>query len=311
MDISWLLQDAAIAGLLAAAAATVVTVLVERWGGLVGGVLGTTPSTIIPAAIAIAAATSNADSVRYTMYTVPLAMGCDVLLLAAWRVLPPCLPEAMSNTKQALVLAAASLVMWVIPATLVWLLMTQWLETLEAVQLSGALALVATAALGLFSSYNLPPTPAGNEAVSVVVLVVRGLGAGLSIFAAVMSAAVSPSLSGLLAAFPAIFLTTMVSVYIAQGRNTTVGAVAPMMLGSTSVSVFALMFAELNPGLGAGVAAVCAYIIAIVGASVPTTIWLRWRQAQNTDFEALEAGGHAEIELEETTADLAATGASV
>lgn len=291
------LTEAAVAGLLAAVAATIVTVLIERCGGLVGGVLGTTPSTILPAAIGIAAATTNPDMLRAAMYTVPLAMGCDVLLLAAWRVLPPWLPDNLSIATQAAVLAAASLVVWAVPAALVWLLTSQWLQSVAAVQAAGVIALAATAGLGLASSVHLPPTPPGAGRVGAPVLLARGLGAGLSIFSAVLGAAASPALSGLLAAFPAIFLTTMVSVYLAQGRETTVGAVAPMMLGSTSVSVFAILFAETHPALGPAAAAATAYAIAIAIASVPTTVWLRWRQAQTEGFQSLDiatADGEAE-----------------
>ena len=40
-----------VSALLAGVVATAVTVAIEKWGGLVGGLLGTVPSTIVPAGI--------------------------------------------------------------------------------------------------------------------------------------------------------------------------------------------------------------------------------------------------------------------
>ena len=47
MEYTSILLSALFAGIVA----TAVTVAIEKWGGLVGGLLGTVPSTIVPAGI--------------------------------------------------------------------------------------------------------------------------------------------------------------------------------------------------------------------------------------------------------------------
>jgi len=278
--------QAATAGVLAGLAATAVTVLIERCGGLVGGVIGTTPSTILAAAMGIAAGAANASDLQIALFTVPMAMACDVLLLAAWKVVPPFLPQGSSVGAKAAMLSLVSLVVWAIPAGGVWALTSLVLREAFQVVIAGTVTLVVTAIAGLAWTWQLPPSPPGSNHVGWKVLVTRGLGAGLSIFAAVLVARVSPALGGLVSAFPAIFLTTMVSVFLAQGEATTTGAVGPMILGSTSVSLFACVFAALAPGTSHWAALGSAYVIAIAGASVPATLWLRWRRSKaTTGFE--------------------------
>ena len=62
-----------LSALLAGLVATAVTVAIEKWGGLVGGFLGTAPSTIVPAAIGMYLA-GGEDEIVSSMMVVPLGM---------------------------------------------------------------------------------------------------------------------------------------------------------------------------------------------------------------------------------------------
>ncbi|MCP4793368.1 MAG: hypothetical protein GY882_08585 [Actinomycetia bacterium] len=44
--------------------------------------------------------------------------------------------------------------------------------------------------------------------------------------------------------FPAIFMTTMVGLWLSQGPDVPLGAAGPMLLGSTSVAVYATTTSE-------------------------------------------------------------------
>ena len=66
---SSVLLSAFLAGLVA----TGVTLAIERWGGLVGGVLGTVPSTIVPAAAGMHLS-GNEEELLQSMAIVPLGM---------------------------------------------------------------------------------------------------------------------------------------------------------------------------------------------------------------------------------------------
>ena len=77
--------------------------------------------------------------------------------------------------------------------------------------------------------------------------------------------------------FPAIFLTSMVSVWWSQGRAVSAGAVGPMMLGSASVAAYALIAAFTLPALGPVLGVVSAWILAVGGVTLPSNAWVARR----------------------------------
>ena len=82
-----------LSALFAGIVATAVTVAIEKWGGLVGGLLGTVPSTIVPAGIGMYVA-GGEDVLVMSMSVVPLGMLLNALFLGAWVVIPRWFPGA-------------------------------------------------------------------------------------------------------------------------------------------------------------------------------------------------------------------------
>ena len=76
-----------VSAVLAGIVATAVTVAIEKWGGLIGGLLGTVPSTIVPAAVGMHLA-GGEEALMASMSVVPLGMLLNALFLGAWLVLP-------------------------------------------------------------------------------------------------------------------------------------------------------------------------------------------------------------------------------
>ena len=68
-----LVSSVLISALLAGLIAILVTLAIERWGGLTGGLLGTMPSTIVPAAAGIYLAGGQA-LLNQSLAIVPLGM---------------------------------------------------------------------------------------------------------------------------------------------------------------------------------------------------------------------------------------------
>jgi hypothetical protein len=66
-------QTVLLAALMAGVVATTVTVLIEKSGGGLGGILGTIPTTIIPASIGIASEGGN-DALIISLAIVPSGM---------------------------------------------------------------------------------------------------------------------------------------------------------------------------------------------------------------------------------------------
>ncbi|MEC9162150.1 MAG: hypothetical protein VX919_05095 [Candidatus Thermoplasmatota archaeon] len=271
MDWTSVLLSAVFAGVVA----TAVTVAIEKWGGLIGGLLGTVPSTIVPAGIGMYVA-GGEDVLVMSMSVVPLGMLLNALFLGAWVVIPRWFPDA-----------PYLLVLTTVGALAFWSLLgmvflvavdeaTSYLN-LQQLALSGLALLVATAVV---FNRRPQPTPKGTNRVSTLVLVARGVMAATAIGIAVgLSGLGFPTLAGLASVFPAIFLTSMVALWLAQGPTVPQGAAGPMMLGGASVAVYANVAMWSLPAYGAVVGSAMAWMASVVGWSLPAFMVLRKHHA--------------------------------
>lgn len=273
LDLTALTLAAGLAGLVAVA----VTRLIERLGGLLGGLLGTLPSTIVPAALGIYAQTPDREAFVAAMCMTPVGMLINALFLWLWRALPPRLPPLALRPRVAL-LTGLTLGAWALAAAAAVLgvgsLRTRG-TPMPAVGLSTTAAIVL---VGILACLRPLPAPRGARPVGLLTLLARGSLAAVAIALSIaLSAWGSPLLAGVATVFPAIFLTTMVSLWLAQGEAVPSGAVGPMMLGSASVAAFALLAAWLLPALGPAPGAALAWVLAAGGVTLPATLWLRSR----------------------------------
>lgn len=256
-----------------------VTVAIERFGGRVGGLLGTLPTTIVPASIGIFAESPDPEAFVRAMDAVPAGMWLNAMFLWLWRALPPRLPERRLGVRLAW-MTTLSLGAWLVAAvglvfgSRAWVgagLSTLWLGL-------GGLALLV--GVGLAACRGLRPTPRGSRPVALGALMTRGIFAALAIGAAVWVAAIGGDLAaGVVSVFPAIFLTAMVSLWLAQGEAVPAGAVGPMMLGASSVAGYALYARWLMPALGPWLGTPLAWALAAVTTTLPAGYWLA-RQAR-------------------------------
>lgn len=266
------------AGLGAGVVAILVTVAIERWGGRVGGLLGTLPSTIVPAAWGIHASSSGDDAFRSAMFGVPPGMFLNAVFLWMWGVLPGRLPPGSLGRRLAM-MTLLSLGVWLGLAVALVLgldALGPSLPTRAGVGLGAFLALVG---VGAAASRRRRAAPRGTRRVPLAVLLSRGVVAGLAITGAVLLAEWGGALAaGVASVFPAIFLTTMVSLWLSQGEAVPAGAVGPMMLGSSSVAAFALVAAWGHPVLGPGLGSLLAWGLAALLVTGPAVLWLQTRR---------------------------------
>ena len=75
--------------------AILVTLLIETFGGAVGSVIGTLPSTIIPAAYILLTEESKSVEERTESMIACLfgMLATDILFMPCWKVIPPKLPR--------------------------------------------------------------------------------------------------------------------------------------------------------------------------------------------------------------------------
>ena len=105
-----------LSGLFASIVAVLVTLAIEKFGGVLGGVLGSMPGTVIPAAVGWAVSAPNADSLLNSSYTFPIGMLLNVQFLLLWRELPKLkiIARIQSFGQKLGVLVASTISIWLV-----------------------------------------------------------------------------------------------------------------------------------------------------------------------------------------------------
>ena len=133
--------------------------------------------------------------------------------------------------------------------------------------------------LGVGMSWRIDSTPRGKNKVNKYVLFSRGIMAAFAIGVAVWISSLGYSLlAGLASVFPAIFLTSMVALWISQEPSVPMGAVGPMILGGASVGVYAIVAMWALPNFGILLGSIISWSLAVIFWSIPCFQFVKWRQ---------------------------------
>jgi len=258
----------------AAFVAIAITWSIEYFGGKRGGLLGSLPSTIVPAAIGLAAASPSITEFQDALRITPAGMLINALFLLSWRELPPYLPPWRSGARL-FMCTAASLLLWLVMASFsVWLFPAAKSFGISSASLSLFL-FISSVVLGVVACIKNPPAPKVKARTGIMAIASRGLLAGVAIGVSIWLASHSgPFVAGIAAVFPAMFLTAMVTLWVAHGEHVGAGAVGPMMLGGTSVSAFALIATWSIPTLGVHWGSALAWCLAVMAITVPAWAWI-------------------------------------
>ena len=267
-----------LSAVMAGVIATLVTLAIERWGGLTGGLLGTMPSTIVPAAAGIYAA-GDTVVLNQSLAIIPLGMLVNGIFLSVWIYAP----SRFERFKSPLFLTTLSaLAVWCLFGILMLFGVELALESGWSAFEIGVLGLFLLIVLAVAMNWKVQATPKGKHPVARRVLLIRGSAAASAIGAAVwLSFQGQPLIAGLAAVFPAIFLTSMVALWHAQGPTVPQGAAGPMTLGGASVAIYALVAMYSLPAWGVIFGSVIAWCISVVGWSLPAYLVLRKRLTQD------------------------------
>ncbi|MEC9137488.1 MAG: hypothetical protein VYE10_02870 [Candidatus Thermoplasmatota archaeon] len=271
IDIISILFPAVFAGLVA----IISTVFVERGGGAIGGII-TLPTTIVPASLGIWSEVGSEESFSAAMSIVPVGMLLNLLFLGIWRNSPMWFGGLLKGNTLLAAVSVLSVALWAIFAGISASIVEMTSNSIDPLMI----AITTTSAsivLGFVAVKSNPTAPAGKNAVGWGVLLVRGTAAGLAIGASVWIASMGlPFISGIISVFPAIFLTTMVSLWLSQGPEVPIGAAGPMMLGSASVSIYAILTIFLFPVMSPWMGAIISWFIVIGTFTAPVGYWT-WR----------------------------------
>jgi hypothetical protein len=216
---------------------TIATVVTERMGTKVGAVVTTLPSSAVVAFWFIALE-QGADFASQTAIVIPAEMGINVVFLGIFvamsgRGLPVALTSALGG--------------WTALSAILYLsdigsLLYSWVVFL---------ALITGTTVWLRSSHRFSQRPGQVLHYTAGELAFRGLFAGLMISASVVGAAVGGALvAGILSVFPAIFTSTMVILFLRQGREFSGAVGTIMVVSSTNVVVYTTVVHYAYPEMG-------------------------------------------------------------
>ena len=264
------------AAIAAGLVAIVVTVLIERFGGVVGGALGTVPTTIVPAVAGMAAAQGEQELMD-SLSVVPAGMLINAIFLSVWIYLPRA-TASLGSERSLAVTTATALLAWAMFGMVTILCIGELSEYGTGPRTIGMIGIALTAVFGIALGWKPYESPKGSREVSKSILLARGLMAATAIGASVWVAGLGyPLLAGLASVFPAIFLTSMVSLWISQGPSVPRGAAAPMLLGGGSVGVYSLVAMYSLEAHGIILGSIMSWVTAVAVWSMPSYIYLRWR----------------------------------
>ena len=270
-------QTVLLAALMAGVVATTVTVLIEKYGGVLGGILGTIPTTIIPASIGIASEGGN-EALIISLAIVPSGMLINAIFLSVWALLPEKLPKTWSQRNSLFFTSIISLIVWAGVGLFSIKMIDKAMNNNYSPKEISIFGLLLVATLGIVMCWNLKPAPKGSNSVSKKILAARGFVASIAIGVAVLISSLGmPLLAGLASVFPAIFLTSMIALWLAQGPSVPLGAAGPMMIGGASVAMYSIiaMWSLIEYGLFVG--SIIAWIGSIVLWSIPSFAFVNWR----------------------------------
>ena len=280
IDIFSIIIPAVFAGLIA----IISTVFVERAGGAIGGVI-TLPTTIVPASLGIWSEVGSEESFSAAMSIVPVGMLLNLLFLGVWRKSPLWFGSLLKGNFLLVGVSVLSVALWALFAGISASIVEMTSESIDPL-LIALTTTMASIVLGFLAVKSNPTAPAGKNAVGWIVLLVRGTAAGLAIGASVWIASMGlPFISGIISVFPAIFLTTMVSLWLSQGPEVPIGAAGPMMLGSASVSFYAILSIFLFPIMSPWMGAITSWLIVVGTFTAPVGYWT-WRTLDGGEVEA-------------------------
>ena len=287
-------EVALLSGAFAALVAVGVTRAIELLGGTLGGLIATLPTTVVPAAIGLSfsadcsalsmpasAQLCNTPLLYTALFTLPMGMLASCLFLVVWRYLPPCLPASLTLLARLALMVLTSLSLWVVAALAITSVGRAILSAhgLPAYGAFGFFCFLLQGGLGIAACMAPLPAPKGSGAVPLPMLAARGVMAGGVICVAVVLSKTDGVASGLATAFPAIFLTIQVGLWLSQAAAVQGGSVGPMLLGAGSPGLFAMLYALAAPRLGVVLAGVLAWLGSVCLVSVPAWHFLQWRHS--------------------------------
>jgi len=292
-------------GVLAAIVAVFTSRVTSKLDSIVGGVLSTIPSAIIPASIGFVVADDHIDVVE-ALYAIPSGIILNAFFLSIWRKLPSFLTIRFGYSINLVLLLTIiiSVLVWITGSTILFF-------SLHALPLlykrvAAGISVFVMLVYGIVIT-RLQPNPSPHNQCSIQftsLYIVLGILSMITTGSSVALSLESEILGGLCASFPSAFLVSMISHWLYTDQVHTPGKemsttatssvyISPHILGSISISAYCIMFAAcyefqfFNGALGAAfstsMSVLISWLISVIGISIPIILGLKFtkRNAEN------------------------------
>ncbi len=227
-----------------------ITVIAEKYGTKIGGILGTLPSTIVIAFIFISL-NRGVIFASKSAAVVPAEMAINLIFLVIISSL------AYRSLYFALF---ASLSFWAVLSAILYLVGIQ--------NIFISIFLYSISLVFSFTFLEKIKKIESHKKVKVHYtkkkILFRGLLAGAVIATAVFLSNIDPILSGIFSIFPAIFLSTMIITYLEHGPRFTSGFAKSMIFGSQTVMSYVISVYFLYPRFGVIFGTFLSFFIALI-----------------------------------------------
>jgi hypothetical protein len=227
-----------------------ITVVAEKYGTKVGGILGTLPTTIIVAFIFIAL-NKGVDFASRSVAVVPAEMGINLWFLLVLIVL----------VYRSLTIALAiSFIFWSALSSILYY------SNLTNIYISFIIFTISVVAIFLILEKVIKIKSQGKVKVKYTVpkILFRGVLTGFVITISVLLANIGEVLSGIFSVFPVIITSTMVITYYEHGPDFAAGIAKSMVFGCWSVMSYAVVIHFLYPIYGITVGSIAGFFISLI-----------------------------------------------
>jgi hypothetical protein len=229
---------------------TAITLAAEKWGSIVGGILGGLPSTSAFSFMFIGLNQStNVATEATTVFPLAFSVTCSYLFFYAYF--------AQKSFKQGIVI---SLAIWF---TISLFIVGAGLSDF-VVALIGGIGVSVLTYIGFVKKLQLRNLKGEQKLFKLREILFRGVGAGFLVSISVMISQIGgPILGGISAAFPALFTSTIIILYHSKGVEFSRAITKPLVFsGILTIIPYSVAVKYLYPILGVWVGTgICYFIV--------------------------------------------------
>lgn len=162
-------------GLVAGTIAIIATVLVEKFGGIIGGTISAIPFTFIPGSYALITSAKTPADWKASISSVAFACFGDLVFVEMWKVLPPKIPKRWNKYLRVILIGFLSSVVWIAACfgcTIIFFLIRSKEDWIVP---CGLLAWIIHLILSLSLCWHVLPSKKGKKHISICTYFNRGV----------------------------------------------------------------------------------------------------------------------------------------